>query len=207
MLILHKIKKLVNRTPLLQSLYNASRLVIQIIPFYLVREYPAGNVEEQTCCAPAIEHIDVVSLGEEDMKTISETPGVRHTRQELVKRLSDGWLCLGLNHHSRMIAWMWSNPNACDSRLLRFPLRENEAYLTDARTLEEFRGKNLAPYLRQELYRRLRDMGRTEIYSITEYFNRPAVAFKKKLGAKASGFYLHVLLLKKLEFTVRLRKY
>jgi GNAT superfamily N-acetyltransferase len=106
-----------------------------------------------------------------------------------------------------VIAWMWSNLNFCDSRLLQFPLRENEAYLTGANTLEEFRGRNLAPWLRLEFYRRLRDRGKTKICSITEYFNRPAFAFKKKLGAKPLGLYLHVLLFKKLAFTFRLKKY
>lgn len=207
MRILHDIRKAVKRTSILQNLYTASRSVIQIVPFYLVRECPSGAVEGQTDFRPAMQNIEIVFLESKDMKTLAEAPGVKQTQKELAARLLTGWLCLGIRHDGRLIAWMWSNLNFCDSRLLRFPLRENEAYLTDARTLEEFRGRNLAPWLRRELYRRLGDRGKTIIYSITEYFNQPAFAFKKKLGARPLGFYLHVLLFKKLGFTFRLRKY
>ena len=79
---------------------------------------------------------------------------------------------------------MWCNLEKCDSNAITFKLREDEAYLMDARTFASYRGMNLAPYLRVELYRHLRKMGRTRFISVTDYFNTAAQRFKEKLNAK-----------------------
>ena len=207
MIILHKAKEIINSNSLLQSLYDSSKSIIHIIPFFVVREGLIGHGEDEVCPKIDAKALEVVFLSQKDMRSISEIPGVKETEQELLNRLEGGCQCLGLKFNSTIIAYMWSNLHYCDSKLLRFPLKEDEAYLTDARTIEEFKGRNLAPYLRYRFYRYLNDMGRTIIYSITEYFNRPAMAFKKKLGAKPVSLYLHISLFKKFIFTIRLKKY
>ena len=68
-----------------------------------------------------------------------------------------------------------------------------------------YRGKNLAPYLRYKSYEMLKEMGRDKLYSISEYFNSPAVKFKQKLNAKKLKIILFINLFNKFSrcFTVK----
>lgn len=65
-----------------------------------------------------------------------------------------------------------------------FRLKEDEAYLNFMYTYNEFRGQNLAPYLRYHCYKMLEKENKLKLYSISEYFNKPAINFKEKLKAK-----------------------
>jgi hypothetical protein len=154
-----------------------------------------------------VDNWELIFLGPSEMKHVAETPGVKETEDDLLKRLEAGCLCLGLKSGSMIIGHMWCNLSFCDSKLLAFPLKQNEAYLTGARTIEEYKGKNIAPYLRYQFYKYLHQIGRTEIFSITEYFNKPAIRFKEKLRARPSGLYLHLCLLKRYTTVIRLRRY
>ena len=104
---------------------------------------------------------------------------------------------------------MWANLSKCESQggALSFLLKKDEAYLFDARTFQTYRGKNLAPYLRYELYKHLEKMGRSNLYSITEFFNIGAIKFKKKLKVRPLKVYLHVTFFKKYYYTILLKRY
>lgn len=207
MSMLHGIKRVVNKWSFLQSVYDCSKALVHVEPFYLMLEGIGSLAESDIRVRMNEEDLSVVSLGHSDMKQLAETPGVKETTEVLVERLNNGWLCLGLKCGDLIIAHMWCNIIACDSKLYSFQLEHDEAYLTDARTLDDYRGKGLAPYLRFQFYKRLHVMGRNKLYSITEFFNVPAMNFKKKLCAKPIALYIHVRLLGKFGFHILIRRY
>jgi hypothetical protein len=51
-------------------------------------------------------------------------------------------------------------------------------------TMEPYRDKNLAPYLRYQSYGILNKTGRSKLYSVSEYFNSSSIKYKQKLNAK-----------------------
>ena len=102
---------------------------------------------------------------------------------------------------------MWCNLRKCDDESLSFPLKDDEAYLFDARTFKVYRGKNLAPYLRYQLYKCLEQLGRTKFFSITLALDTSALNFKKKLKAKPLNLYLYVNLFQRFTWNIPLRSY
>jgi hypothetical protein len=87
------------------------------------------------------------------------------------------------------------------------PLKSNEAYLTDMFTVEGFRGKNLAPFLRYKSYEMLKEMGRDTFYSISISFNTPAVRYKEKLEAKKVNLILLIQLFRKFHTIIKLKTF
>jgi len=207
MKFLYQIKTIINNNSVLQFLFDRSKSLVLFVPFYLTKEGLDNQTGAEVNPKIKIDDWGLVYLGASDMKQVSETPGVKETEQDLLKRLEAGCLCLGLKNGSTIVAHMWCNLSMCDSPLLGFPLKQNEAYLTGARTLEEYKGKNIAPYLRYHFYNLLHEMGRTELYSVTEYFNKSAIKFKEKLGARQAGFYVHLCFLKRYRTVILLRRY
>ncbi|MGD0822340.1 MAG: GNAT family N-acetyltransferase [Desulfomonilia bacterium] len=153
------------------------------------------------------DEFNLLLLGSLDMKQVSETPGVKETEEILLERLERGWLCLGLMCGTRIIAHMWCNTRECDSNLYPFLLDHDEAYLSNALTVEEYRGRGIAPYLRLQFYKHLHGMGCYKIYSITEYFNISAMRFKQKLGAKPILLLVKVYFLNKYSVNILLKRY
>jgi hypothetical protein len=182
-----------------------SKIIIDVEFLYLVRE--GLSDEDGLYVKPKLNPCDIVFLKPSDMKVISESPEVPQTEDDLLKRLSEGCLCIGIKHHEDIAAYMWCNLRECDNTFIRFDLREDEAYLMDARTFSSYRGKNLAPYLRVELYRHLRQMRRTKFFSITKYSNMSARRFKKKLNAKSQKFYVRINLFMKYKGAIPLKSY
>ena len=88
-----------------------------------------------------------------------------------------------------------------------FRLKDNEAYLLNMWTFHAYRGKNLAPYLRHQSYRLLEKQGRTEKYSITQYFNKSSIKFKNKLNSKHLKLYLSIALFKKFYWNFCIKEY
>lgn len=207
MTLLHRIKTFVNANVLLKRLYGGFKAVITVVPFYLFREKSTDKRKNNILPTMDLHDLEVGRLGAGDMEAIAASPGVKFTEAELLKRLEDGCMCLGIKYRSRVIAWFWSYPHACDTPLFYFPLKEKEAYVTGLWTIQEFRGRNLAPYLRQRFYQYHFDRGYETIYAIMEYFNKPALAYEKRLGFQPLSLYLHFILFKKYRFTIRIRQY
>mgnify|MGYP001213398183 FL=1 len=204
---LSRFKYIVNKNIVLQTIYEKSKAFVRIVPFYVIEESADIRDVSNIGLKMNANELSVMLLGPSDMRQISETPGVKDTEEALIERLNNRWICLGLKHRGNVAAHMWCNLMACDSKLLSFRLNHGEAYLTDARTLEEYRGKGLAPYLRVQFYQHLRNIGYYKLYSITEYFNEAAMNFKRKLGARPISLYVHVCLLKRYMFCILLRRY
>ena len=116
-------------------------------------------------------------------------------------------MCLALKHQGRLVAFTWCDLNECTFRGHRFRLKDNEAYLFDMYTIEKYRGKGIAPYLRFQLYRELRKLGRVKLYSVSGYLNKSAVKFKDKLGAKQLKLGIYINLFEWKKFSIPIRRY
>ncbi len=122
-------------------------------------------------------------LDSEDMKFIC-THGLGYNLHEKLDKLNDGQLCLGLLHKGNIAAYSWIELKKLNFRKNVVLLKDNEAYLGGMFTVESYRGRNLAAYLRYQSYNILNGKGIDTIYSISDYFNYPAIKFKKKLNSK-----------------------
>lgn len=116
------------------------------------------------------------------------------TEEHIQARLDKGHLCIVLKHGTHIAGYTWADFDEVNDAACDYELGPGEAYLYDAFIAPEFRGRGLAPYMRVESYRHLRQAGRHTFYSISDYFNSPAIRFKEKLNAEAIRLYLRIKL-------------
>jgi len=190
----------VKENPLLRRIYDALTSIVRIIPCYLFRERLLQ--EEGLNVKPRLDGCEIAPLQSFDIRAISAHPEVIESEDVLRERLANGCLCLGLKHRGDIIAYTW-----CNLRDGPFGLKDDEAYLFNARTFKAYRGKNLAPYLRYQLYRHLARTGRTKFLSTNSLFNSSAIKFKKKLKAKPCKLFLQISLFKKYNWNILLKDY
>lgn len=108
------------------------------------------------------------------------------------RSFADGQVCIGVREHDRLVAYAWANLRECNYEGMPFRLNANEAYLYGAYTCEDYRGRGLAPFIRAQTYALLRRQGRQVFYSVSDYFNAPAIRFKEKLDARRARLGLSV---------------
>jgi ribosomal protein S18 acetylase RimI-like enzyme len=130
-----------------------------------------------------------------------------HTVESFQSRLNEGHVCIVVKDAGRVIGFTWANPQDVHDSACNFPLESGQAYLYDAYVAPAYRGKGLAPYLRKECYRHLRQLGFKSYFSISDYFNTPAVRFKKKLRAIPVRLFLKVAVGRRFQRTWVLRDY
>ncbi len=181
------------------------RLGIEIIPFYLVLE---GLFDRKLPhLEKGFEEYDMGYLGPKDMKTISSIPVRNISEKKLLLRLKENNKCFGLKYRGELVAFTWFSLRGCTFEGYRFLLQEDEAYLFDAYTIPSFRGKGIAPYIRYQLYKELKELGRKRLYSISEYFNTPSLKVNIKLNAKCFKLCLFIQVFKKWRYTMSLKEY
>jgi GNAT superfamily N-acetyltransferase len=168
---------------------RVSRTGLVLDPYVLFRE---GVRPHQT------EWPDLASEFSSSVLDASDLPAVAacvsRTEEQIRARLHKGHLCVVLKHGSRIAGYTWADSDEVNDAACDYELRPGEAYLYDAFIAPEFRGRGLAPYLRVESYRHLRQAGKHTFYSISDYFNSPAIRFKEKLNAEAIRVYLQIKL-------------
>ena len=186
------------------SLSLLRRFGLNIALFYLHLEGTFG--QEGQVANHSLNEYEIGFLGPEDMNDV-ENSQRKESEKELLARLDEGKKCFAARYHGQLAAYTWCDFESCHDEFYKFKLKENEAYLFDAYTLMPFRGKNLAPYLRFRCYQALEALGRNKFYSITSYFNKPSIRFKKKLHAKPLmlGFYIGIL--KKWSWSWKIKDY
>lgn len=205
MSLLYSIKKIISRHLILERLFYRLKSIIRIIPYYLVEEGVSGD---DAAIKPKIDasRLVVGPLNESDMKALSQNPETDLPEKRYVDRLKKGWHCMGIRYNESVVAYLWySLKNGED--ILPIQLNRNEAYITDVRTFKAFRGKNLAPYLRFELYKYLRKMGRNKFYSITFCYNEPALGVMNKIRAKRAKLFLCVRIAGKFSWNIVLKSF
>ncbi len=177
---------------------------IEIVPYYVTQEFLKHETEPRV--DPELGPVAARLLSPAEIEEVYTHPESKVMGDEATL-LDERCLCFGLKIKGEMAACMWCNVHRCHSRLARFFLKEDEAYLCSAVTFKAYRGRNLAPLLRYELYRYLNQIGRTNFYSITEVFNTPARKFKEKLGARHLRLGLHIRLFNRCDWNITLKRY
>jgi hypothetical protein len=178
---------------------------IEIKLYYLVQEGFLGG--DAPKIEPKLKPVVSEFLKPSDTRIIASKAERDYSEEEMIKMLSEGCKCLCIRHEGEITAYMWYNLKKCESKLLTFQLKEDEAYLYGARTLDAYKGKSLAPYLRYELYKHLNQIGRTRLYSLTDFGNVPAIMFKRKLNAKLLKLYLNIKIFKKYQWDIPIKNY
>jgi hypothetical protein len=203
--LMQKISIKIRYGMVLQVIKNRiGRLGIEIVPYYFFQE---GAVEvKMPKIKGNVTDYQFEFLGPADMKLIAESNSGYH-EEDYMSFLAAGQICLGMKLGDEIAAFMWINIKECGFKETIIPLRSNEAYLWNMYTMESFRGMNIAPYLRCKSYEVLKGIGRDRLYSISEYFNSPAVKFKHKLNAKRLRLGLYIKLFKKYHWDITLRSY
>lgn len=170
-----------------------TRIGIDICPYYLELE----GLDQ--AIPPLIKgdqkSFTTVLMDTEEIVSIYKTLG--WNTAELRKSLEGGQQCIGLKNGEDTAAVMVMQLEEFSYKKKTIPLKANEAYLENMYTFQSYRGKNLAPYLRYQSYLLLQEQGKDVCYSVTEYFNKSSLKFKKKLNAEHLRFYLHINLFKK----------
>jgi len=182
-----------------------ARLGVRIAPYYLFLEIISSeNILERPS---GFEDYEMNFWGPEEMKQMALIPGRKFSEKFLVQRLKDGQKCIGLKKDNTLAAFSWCNLKEISVKWNLSPLKKDEAYLFDAYTLLDYRGKGIAPFLRFHLYRELQKLGRTKLYSYSDYFNTSAVRFKQKLDAKKMKLFLVINFFDKWYFSFLLKNF
>ncbi|RJP84781.1 MAG: GNAT family N-acetyltransferase [Desulfobacteraceae bacterium] len=182
-----------------------SKFGIRIAPYYTFRER-ISSLKTPTL-SKELEHCKISFLGPEDIRAMAKIPGRKFSEADLLKRFNEGQKCLGMKKGGAIIAFNWCNFKELTFKWHRMPLGKNEAFMFDAYTLPDYRGKGIAPFLRHHFYKELEKISITRLYSYTDYFNTPAVKFKLKLGAEKEKLNLYIVLFNKWPFHFILKDY
>lgn len=186
-----------------QGLRHAvAKMGVDIMPYYWVEE------EHTRSEKPVIKtdiHFVFKSLNAAEIDSI-KTKSDSINQNKIIQSLADGQECVGLLSNNDVAAYMFVELKDFTFKNHLFKIRENEAYLLNMFTFEEFRGKNLAPYLRYLCYRELENRGIDKKYSISNYFNKSAIRFKEKLNSKPLKLYINIELFKKVQWHFLFKK-
>ena len=154
---------------------------IRINPFYILRE---GLHPEVDSPGRAPDGCEIRIIHHEDLPQFADFPDRTESLESLQQRMGRGDVGLGAWLNGRAAGFTWARTDEFLCHLYRFDLREDEAYLYDAYTSTECRGRGLAGHLRYRLYEALAERGRHTLFSVTARFNRPSLQFKIKLGGR-----------------------
>lgn len=188
-----------------------AKIGLKIFPYYLFQEslllfQGESAAEDSVELAHKLDDYVPSFLEPSDMKAIASlSKNYKYSGKELLVRLANGSQCFGVKYNGDVVAFVWCNFHECLHPPLRFALKEDEAYLYDAFTIETHRGKNLSPYIRYQLYKHAEKMGRIKYYSVSPLFNTSAIKAQLRMKAKPLKLYLHVSLFKKYEWNFLLR--
>ncbi len=181
-----------------------ARIGIDIEPFYWVEE------EVEPCPAPHIK-------GDASIYTVkilegSKLDAVKHMYSEdeyraFISGAKEDHLCVYLECDKKIVAYTFIEFNKVSHKKRVFNLKDDEAYLFKMETRFSHRGKNLAPYLRYQAYKLLKEKGVKRKYSITSYFNKSSIRFKKKLNSQHRALYMGIVIFNKYFWNVKLRSF
>lgn len=181
-----------------------SKIGIDINPYYWVQE------EVEPCDIPVVKggssHFKLRELTVEEFKVVAHLED-KIELDKMIKNLENGQLCIALEDNGKIAAYTFAALNGFSFKGKHYDLKPNETYLLNMWTFHDYRGRNIAPYLRYSVYKLLEKKGIDTKYSITDYFNKSSIKFKKKLNSKHLYLYLHLSLFNKLKWHFTLKKY
>lgn len=177
-----------------------------IRPYYVFKEgLFDGNSEDFKVVSQGYE---ISFLTQEDVKELDLIEGRFITASNMQDKLGNGHKCLGLKIDGKIAAFTWCQFDRLDfPRTKGIPLKENESYLYDMYVLRDYRGLNIAPLLRYRCYQELAKLGYTVLYSVSDFSNKPALRFKKKLDARIISLNVYMRIGKNRRWNVKLKTY
>lgn len=182
-------------------LRRLARLGLRLHPFLLVRE--GGELRHPRRPDERFRFGPVTADDIDELLRMEPRPA----RDVLERWFTEGKRCHGVRDGTKLVAKTWSDLAEFNYPPAYRKLGADEAYLFAAYIDPPYRGHNLAPFMRAECYTVLRAMGRTRLWSYTDYYNAPARRFKSKLGAVDEALCLHVELFGKWSKSLTLRQY
>ncbi|OZV69970.1 GNAT family N-acetyltransferase [Winogradskyella aurantia] len=183
---------------------NLAKIGLDFMPYYWVKE------ATESLRAPEIrgddKDFELSVFGKDEIAFIKHTI-IGIEAKDLFADLNNGEICLGLKNKGKIAAYMFIKRKPFVFRKRYFDLKSNESYLHSMYTFEDYRGKNIAPYLRYHSYKHLLKEGVDTFLSVSEYFNKSTIRFKKKLNSKPIKLYLSIILFQKWTFNFILKDY
>jgi hypothetical protein len=181
-----------------------AQIGLDIRPYYWVQE------EIFPCEEPIIKgdvfRCNVKFLNIEEIEELSKNfPKI--LAKDLIVGIKSGQLCIALEYDNEIAAFTFVELKGFVFNRKAYTLKDNEAYLLNMWTFHSFRGKNLAPYLRYKTYKLLKEQGRTSKFSVTEYFNKSSIKFKKKLNSKNLMLILSIVIFKRYYWNFLIKTY
>lgn len=183
---------------------NLAKIGLDFMPYYWVKEATSPITPPQI--RGEDKEFKISTFGESEINHIKNTI-IGIEQKDLLADLKNGEICIGLKNKGEIAAYMFIKCKPFTFRKRFFDLKPTESYLHSMYTFEAFRGKNLAPYLRYHSYKILEDKGVTDYLSVSEYFNKSTIKFKKKLNSKPVNLYLSLVLFKRWTMNFTLKKY
>lgn len=171
------------------------KLGVYIQPFVVIQEGLKAGMDEEF--ADRFTNFQFRYLDKEDMTRIASLVERRVSLEQLISHLDQGRRCLACLEGDDLVAFSWFNLDTGPHPAYRYRIGEDEAYLFDAFTLPNYRGRGIAPYVRYRLYLELEKLGYTRLYSVSETYNKPAIRLKMKLRAKIVQRGVRVYLFKR----------
>jgi len=160
--------------------------------FYVFREDGAGSDSSSQPALPP--DFQLAYIGEERMGELLSLAGRDTPAEGLQMRFMFRNPCLAILKDQRIVAFSWVAFGMFQFESYVFPLQEDEAYLFDAYTVPEYRGRGLAGVIRRQLHRDLSSQGRPRLYSVTLRNKPSALRFKSKVNGRVvdHGFYIRL---------------
>jgi GNAT superfamily N-acetyltransferase len=183
------------------------RMGIAIVPYYVFEESIADKLALGLDIEPGCKPVTFGFLSNAEIEALCLQAEHWDLATEKAQLEEGSARCFALKHKGEIAAYEVCNLRECDSRLITFPLKEDEVYLSGMYTLPAYRGKNLAAVIECELYKELYAMGREKYYSINILFNKPSLRFKEKLRARPARLNFYLGLFSKWRWTIGLKKY
>ena len=182
---------------------NLAKIGLDFMPYYW--ELGCTNIKPPQI-RDDISKYQLSIFGEEEISVINQNViGIGH--KDLLSDLRNGDVCLGMKKEGRIAIYSFIKLRSFDFRGRSFEIKPVEGYVFNTYTFEDFRGKNLAPYLRYQSYEYFKDKGIERYYSISEYFNKPTLRYKKKLNVSPLKLYLSLILFKRWTMNFKLKTY
>lgn len=183
---------------------NLARIGLDFMPYYWVQE--ATSAIDPPQIRGTDKNFEISIFGREEIEYIQNTI-IGIEEKDLIEDLKNGEICIGLKNKETIAAYMLIKRRPFYFRKRYFNLKPYESYLHSMYTFEAYRGKGIAPYLRYHSYKLLEKEEVTTFYSVSEYFNKSTIKFKKKLNSKPIRLYLNVRLFKRWIWNFTLKKY
>ncbi|QLG46970.1 GNAT family N-acetyltransferase [Costertonia aggregata] len=183
-----------------------ARIGIDIMPYYWVLEEATPLSNPPKLRGKDISGFRVMNFDEKDVIKIKNSI-IGIEQKDLLQYIREGQICIGIKHNDEIAAYTFIKPDSFYFRDREFKFKANEVYLHSMYTFEKFRGKNMAPYLRYECYEMLKNENIDYKYSVSEYFNKSTIRFKKKLNSEHKKLYLSIILFGKITWNFTLKTF